>query len=174
MQTSQLLLIMLIVVFCWGFQQVLGRGYYAQLDTVTPALIGTCCHPVSIPVYYFFTLHFQVVGVALASSISVGLYTGFLGLWWRHRFGKDAFLGLGKDFLKVVAALSACGIACRARGQIQAHRRRVHPYGEALYAIGLSGMCFSVIFVVLSSYFIPDLIRPVLQKTGPLGRLLLR
>jgi hypothetical protein len=37
-----------------------------------------------------------------------------------------------------------------------------------------SGVCFATVFVLLSRYFIPDLIRPVLHKAGPLGRLLLR
>lgn len=48
--TSQLLVIMLLAVSRWGFQQVLGRGYYAQQDTLTPAVIGTVnsrCSPTS-------------------------------------------------------------------------------------------------------------------------------
>lgn len=32
-----------------------------------------------------------------------------------------------------------------------------------------SGACFAVVFVLLSRYFIPDLIRPVLQKAGLAG-----
>jgi len=174
LQTSQLLLMMLVAVSCWGFQQVLGRGYYAQQDTLTPALIGTAATLISVPIYYFSTLHWQAIGVALASTISVGLYTGFLSLRWYHRFGREAFLGLGKDFLKVIGLSLLAGIPAMFVVKFRIIDVDVHPYYEALYAIGVSGVCFAVIFVMLSRYFIPDLIRPVLQKAGPLGRLLLR
>jgi len=174
LQTSQVLLIMLVAVVCWGFQQVLGRGYYAQQDTLTPALIGTAATVLSIPVYYFVTRHFGVVGVALASSISVAVYTGVLSLWWRRRFGKEAFLGLGGDFLKVTALSLLAGAPVVLVVNLRFIDVVLHPYGEALYAIGVSGIVFAVVFVLLSRYFIPDLIRPVLQKAGPVGRLLLR
>lgn len=174
LRTSQLLLIILIVVCCWGFQQVLGRAYYARQDTLTPAIIGTVTTLISIPIYYLITLRLQVVGVALASSISVGLYTGFLSLWWRHRFGKAAFLGLGRDFLKVAVLSLIAGFPAILVVKLRFIDIDVHPYWEALYAIGVSGMCFAVIFLLLSRYFIPDLVKPVLQKAGPLGRLFLR
>ncbi len=174
LRTSQLLLILLIAVSCWGFQQVLGRGYYAQQDTITPAVIGTATTLLSVPVYYFVTPHLQAVGVALASSVSVGLYTGLLSLWWYHRFGGEAFLGLGKDFMKVAAISLLAGFPAMLVVKFRFVDVDVHPYWEALYAIGISGMCFAVVFVMLSRYFIPDLVRPVLQKAGPLGRRLLR
>jgi putative peptidoglycan lipid II flippase len=174
LQTSQLLLIMLVAVFCWGFQQVLGRGYYARQDTLTPAVIGTATTVLSVPIYYFATLHFGAVGVALASSIAVGLYTGFLGFWWRRRFGSEAFLGLGKDFLKVLALSLLAGLPAVLAVKFSIVCADVHPYWESLYAIGVSGIGFVVVFVGLSRYFIPDLIRPVLQKAGPIGRRLIR
>ena len=174
LRTSQLLLIMLVVVICWGFQQVLGRGYYARQDTLTPAVIGTATTGLSVPIYYFTTLHFGVMGVALASSLSVGLYTGFLSLWWRSRFGSEAFLGLGKDFLKVFLLSLLAGLPAVLVINFRVIDVDAHPYWEALYAIGVSGLAFAVCFVMLSRYFIQDLIVPVLQKAGPLGRLLLR
>jgi len=174
LRTSQLLLILLVAVSCWGFQQVLGRGYYARQDTLTPAVIGTVTTLLSVPVYYFGALHLQAFGVALASSLSVGLYTGILSLWWYHRFGGEAFLGLGKDFLKVVVISLLAGLPALLIVNTRLIDIDIHPYGEALYAIGASGLCFGVIFLMLSRHFIPDLIRPILQKAGPLGRLLLR
>lgn len=172
--TSQLLLILLTAVSCWGIQQVLGRGYYAQQDTLTPAVIGTATTVLSVPIYYYGALHLHAFGVALASSVSVGLYTCVLCLWWRHRFGGDAFLCLGKDFLKLLMLSLLAGLPALfivKTGFIDAN---IHPYGEAILAISISGICFGIIFVLLSRHFIPDLIRPILQKTGPIGRLLLR
>jgi putative peptidoglycan lipid II flippase len=174
LNTSPLLLIMLLAVFCWGFQQIVGRGYYARQDTLTPAIIGTATTLLSVPLYYFLTQRWQALGVALASSLSVGLYAVILSLWWRHRFGNAAFLGLAKDSLKVaglsVIAVFPAVLVVKFSLVSPDH----HPYWEAIYAIVSSGMCFAVVFVVLSRYFIPDLIRPVLEKAGPWGRLLLR
>jgi hypothetical protein len=48
------------------------------------------------------------------------------------------------------------------------------PYLAALSEIILSGLCFGVIFALLSAYFIPELARPFLDRTGPIGRRLLR
>jgi len=173
-RTSQLLQIMLVVVFCWGFQQVLGRAYYARQDTLTPAIIGTVTTLISIPVYYFTTLRFQVVGVALASSFSIAFYTGFLSLWWLHRFGKEAFTGLASDFLKVVVLSCISVFPAILLVQFRFIDPDVHPYLEALFAIGISGMIFTLIFLLLSRFFIADLVKPILQKAGPLGHLLIR
>ena len=174
LHTSQLLLIMLLAVSCWGFQQILGRGYYAQQDTLTPAIIGTVATLLSIPLYYFLTQRWQALGVALASSISVGLYTVLLSLWWRHRFGNAAFLGLTGDSLKVAALSLLAVFPAILVVNYSPLDANLYPYREAIYAIVTSGVCFATVFLLLSRYFIPALIRPVLQKAGPLGRLLLR
>jgi len=110
----------------------------------------------------------------LASSLSVGLYTGFLSLWWRHRFGKETFFGLGKDFLKVLVLSLLAFFPAMGVMKVRLIDANLHPYWEAIYAISFSGVCFSVIFIGLARYFVPDLIQPILQKAGPLGRLLLR
>ena len=39
--TARLLQVLLICVSCWGYQQVLSRAFYARLDTLTPAVLGT-------------------------------------------------------------------------------------------------------------------------------------
>ncbi len=174
LRTAQLLLILLPAVSCWGFQQVLGRGYYARQDTVTPAVIGTLTTLISVPIYFFGTRHLESFGVALASSLSVSLYAAILSLWWRHRFGGESFGGLGSVFLKVLALSLLAGLPAWLVVKAGFIDAAAHPYLEALYAIGASGACFGLIFVLLSRHFIPELIRPILQKAGPLGRRLLR
>jgi len=173
-QTSQLLLIMLAAVVCWGVQQVLGRAYYARQDTITPAVIGTATMLISVPIYYILTLQLQTVGVALASSFSVVLYTASLSMWWRYRFGTDAFLGLGRDFLMTLVLSLLAGLPAIMVVELGFIDVDIHPYWEALYAIAVSGVCFTVVFLLLSSRFIPDLVNPLLQKAGPLGRLFCR
>ena len=172
--TSPLLLIMLTAVTGWGFQQILGRGYYARQDTLTPAIIGTMTTLLSVPIYTFLTWRWQALGVALASSISVGLYTVILSLWWRHRFGNATFLGLAKDSLRVASLSLIAGFPAVLVVRYNPISADLHPYWGAIYAIVISGMCFAMVFVVLSRYLILDLIQPVLKKAGPLGRFLLR
>lgn len=174
LHTSHLLLIMLFAVCFWGFQQVLGRGFYAQQDTLTPAVIGTAATLLSVPVYYFLTERWQAVGVALASSFSLGLYTVLLSLWWRHRFGNAAFLGLVRDSLKVSLLSLLAVFPAIIVVQYSPLDANLYPYREAIYAMIVSGLCFAAVFVLLSRHLIPDLIRPVLQKAGPVGRFLLR
>jgi hypothetical protein len=48
------------------------------------------------------------------------------------------------------------------------------PYLAAFSEIIFSGLCFGVIFAILSGYFIPELARPFLDRTGPIGRRLLK
>jgi putative peptidoglycan lipid II flippase len=172
--TSHLLLIMLLAVSCWGFQQILGRGYYARQDTLTPAVIGTATTLLSIPIYYFLTQRWQATGVAVASSISVGLYAGFLSLWWRHRFGNAAFVGLARDFFKLAALLLVAVAPAILVVNYRLIDVELHPYWEAIYAIVISGMGFATVFVALSRCFIPDLIRPIMEKVAPVGRFLHR
>lgn len=172
--TALLLQILLGVVFCWGFQQVLGRGFYARQDTLTPAILGTVVMLVSIPIYYALTSEYQAVGVALASASSVALYTAALFLWWWVRFGGETFAGLGSTSLKVTAtSVAACGPAAIV-ANLQVPLWQNHPYLEALYSIAASGLTFAIIFLCLASYFLPSLIKPFLRKLGPAGAWLIR
>jgi len=168
-QTAILLQILLVVVFCWGFQQVLGRGFYARQDTLTPAILGTLVMLISIPLFYFLTRRFEAVGVAAASAASIALYTLALTLWWLHRFGKETFARLGTDSLKVTAVSLA---ACTPAAFITSFPLPVwegQPYLQAFYLITASGFAFSATFLLLAGRFIPSMIVPFAGKLGPLA-----
>lgn len=163
-QTSTLLQIMLTVVFCWGFQQIIGRAYYARQDTLTPALIGTIATLVSIPIYFVVVRAWSAIGVAITSSLSVAIYTLMLTLWWRRKWGKDVFSGLGKDFIKlfsisIVAAVGASSV--KISGVLDSNE---HLYLSAAATIGLSGFVFLTIFLVISRYFIKDTVVSLMRK----------
>jgi putative peptidoglycan lipid II flippase len=174
LQTTHLLRILLVVVFCWGFQQVLGRAYYARQDTITPAVIGTLCSLISIPVFFLLTKQIQATGVAMASAISVSLYTGVLTIWWIHRFGKEAFSGLAADLFKLIAISVAAWAPTALLVRFIFSDMSRHIYLSALCSIGAGGLCFFPLFVLMSRFFIPALIKPFLQRLGPLGRWLNR
>ncbi len=173
-RTAVLLQILLLAVSFWGYQQVLGRAFYARLDTVSPAVLGSIVTLLSIPVYYFLTIRFGVAGVAWASAASILLYSAALTFWWKKKADGEAFRGLIAGsakilFLSIISAIPAYGA-----GLLNPFAREAAPYLSAIFQIGASGMVFGICFAVLSGYFVPDLARPFLERTGPAGRRLLR
>jgi putative peptidoglycan lipid II flippase len=173
-QTAWLLKIFLAVVFCWGFQQILGRAFYACQDTLTPAVLGTVTTVISLPIFYFATQALEATGVATASALAIGLYTAVLGFWWWRRFGREVFAGLGKAMLQVSALAVAAGVPWVPLIQWCSTVWPGHPYAAALLAIGASGPGFLLLFGLLARHFTPALVRPFLEQAGPLGRRLLR
>jgi putative peptidoglycan lipid II flippase len=173
-QTALMLRVFLAAVFCWGVQQILGRAFYAHQDTLTPALLGTATTLASIPMFYFAAHFLQSTGVALASALSIALYSVVLSLWWRHRFGREAFAGLAKAVLQVTTLSVAAALPAAAVTEFAFTAWQAHPYLAALLAIAISGMCFLLAFGLLSSILAPSLVRPLLERAGPLGRRFLR
>ena len=172
--TARLLQVLLICVFCWGYQQVLSRAFYARLDTLTPAVLGTVMTLLMIPVYYFLSVRAGALGVAGASAGSLFLYSAALTFWWKVKSGGGAFSGLLPATGKV-AVLSALAILpAWGAGKANLFDPQSSPYLAALSEIILSGLGFGVVFAFLSAYFIPELARPFLDRIGPIGRFLLR
>jgi putative peptidoglycan lipid II flippase len=174
LQTTLLLQIFLLAVGCWGVQQIVGRAFYARQDTVTPAVIGTLATVAALPLFYLCTLWFRAAGVAAASTLALALYTAVLGLRWRSCYGPDAFAGLGKAALQITTLSLATGGPTVILVKLVLAPWQRHPYLTASLAITASGLCFLLIFGLLSVYFTPALVRPYLEKAGPLGRRLLR
>ena len=173
-RTAHLLQVFLIVVFCWGYQQILGRAFYATQDTITPAVLGTLTTVVSIPVFYGFTSHFGVMGVALASATSIALYSAVLSLRWHNRFGSATFTGLLGAMGRLCLLSSASSLPALFIGNLGILSFPGHPYVSALTRICASGFLFFSVFLFLARRFTPDLIRPFLSKVGPIGRWIAR
>ncbi len=172
--TARLLQVLLVCVPCWGFQQVLGRGFYAKLDTLTPAVLGTIVTVLVIPLFYLLAIHTGAVGVAWASVSALLLYTVAMTAWWGIKWGGEAFAGLpaatGKLLLVTGAALLPAWTALQA-SPFDPH---LSPHLAAFTQIVLSGVSFAIFFAFLSARFVPDLARPFLGRIGPIGRRLLR
>jgi putative peptidoglycan lipid II flippase len=172
--TARLLQILLICVPCWGYQQVLGRAFYSRLDTLTPAVLGTTVTLLMIPVFYWLTIRTGALGVACASVASLFCYSAAMTFRWEARFGAAAFAGLLSGTGKVLIVCLASVVPAWASGKAVPFDPHFSPYLAAFSQIMLSGVCFGVIFAFVSGYFIPDLARPFLERTGPIGRRLLR
>lgn len=77
-QTAWALIIFLAGAMAWGIQNIVGRGFYALGDTLTPTLIGSAMALAWLPVYWQLGKHFEFAGLAAASSLGVISYTAVL------------------------------------------------------------------------------------------------
>jgi len=66
----------------WGALQILSRAFYARRSMWTPVIVGTVATVIAVPLYISLTDSFGIEGVALASVLSLGLYTTALALLW--------------------------------------------------------------------------------------------
>lgn len=168
--STPLLQIMLLGVPLWGIQMVLGRGFYAHGDTLTPALLGTVVTVLSIPLFYA-ALPWGVAGIAWMSLLGVVLYVAALMLVWRKRHGMTAFEGLGGLCARGCALAALAGVlSWLAAGQMQDVARSawgLAPLWSGLLAMGVSGTVFALVYGVLGWKLAPAVLAPlrrVLEK----------
>jgi putative peptidoglycan lipid II flippase len=101
----------------WGALQIITRAFYAKRRMWTPVLVGTAITLLAIPTYFIAvnTIGFQ--GVAIASVLTLGLYTSvLLAIWY---WPSDVRPGLGNVLsnagraipLAVPASFAAGGVA---------------------------------------------------------------
>ncbi len=161
LQTALCLQIMLLGVWFWGVQQIVGRAFYAHKDTLTPALCGTAATLLLLPLYYGLAQVWGAAGIATAGTASVGLYTLALALIWRRRHGTGAFAGLGRTLgcvtgVALPAAIGGHLVVVWARGLLP-HA----PLLEALLRILASGLVFGGIFLLLGRLLAPQTLQPL-------------
>jgi putative peptidoglycan lipid II flippase len=149
---------------------VLGRGYYARQDTLTPAIVGTAVTVISVPLFWALGNRFFATGVATASAAAIALYTAALSCVWCYRFGSCAFAGLQTVFIKIGAISFAAAMPSFLLMRIEIIDSVHHPYIEALVEILASGVVFATLFLGLSIALVPSLIRPLLERFGPFRR----
>ena len=110
--TAQTLAYFSIGMFAWGAQYILARGFYATRDTVTPAVVGTLITALNIPVYWWLSQRMQHLGLALASSLGIIVYTIVLFVLLNRRTKNPEEGALVIFFLKMTAASCVVGLAC--------------------------------------------------------------
>lgn len=169
-QTARLLQVLLLCAACWGYQQVLGRAFYARMDTLTPAILGTVVTVLSVPFFYIMAVRIGPLGVAAASASSLLAYSAALTVWWKVKIGGDAFSGILPATLKVTGLSIISVLPAWAAGKIEPFSPPAYPHLAAIFELVLSGLCFGITFAVLAGYFIPGTVRPFLERAGPLGR----
>ncbi len=104
--TAFVLRIFLLAVPVWGFQQILGRGFYATKDTISPVVIGTITTVISLPIYFYGARFFGGSGIALASVLGVSLYSLILSFWWVKQNNRSL------TFQSLIRTVSRCLLVC--------------------------------------------------------------
>lgn len=160
-QTALCLRIMLIGVFCWGIQQIVGRAFYANKDTLTPALCGTAASLALIPLYYYLAKTLGAPGIALASTGAVATYTLVLSLVWRKRHGTAAFAGLGRTLAAATLLCAPSGALAWVSIQTLNGFFQTRPLLQAFLQLSLSGLVFAAVFLLLGKVAAPRTMEPV-------------
>ena len=110
-QTALALEIFLLSAVGWGTQSIIGRGFYALGDTLTPTIIGSVLALTFVPVYWLGQNYFAHLGLAAASAAGVLAYTAVLwGVLFRRL--KIPYGALAEYFVRTLAAAAAAGLTC--------------------------------------------------------------
>jgi putative peptidoglycan lipid II flippase len=110
--TAATLAVFSLGMCAWGLQNFFARGFYAAQDTLTPAIVGTILTFLTLPLYWLLARSHQHLGLALASSLGIMLYTLVLFVLLNRRTKNPETAGLVWFFLKITAASALAGFAC--------------------------------------------------------------
>jgi putative peptidoglycan lipid II flippase len=80
--TAQALFFYAFAIPVWGGLQILTRAFYARREMWTPVIVGTAATIAAVPLYVILQSTFGLEGVALASTLALGIYTGILAAVW--------------------------------------------------------------------------------------------
>ncbi len=92
-------------MFAWGAQYILARGFYATRNTWIPAIVGTVLTFASLPMYWLLVRRAQHLGLAMASSLGITVYTVMLFFLLNRRTHNRQVGAMMLFFLKVCARL---------------------------------------------------------------------
>lgn len=101
----------------WGALQILNRAFYARREMWTPVVVGTAATIAAVPLYMILQAEFGLRGVALASTLTLSVYTAILAAaWYRKSDGmirvRSVAASVGRAVPLVVAGgFAAFGIA---------------------------------------------------------------
>jgi len=111
--TAATLVFFSVGMFAWGAQYILARGFYATRNTLVPAIVGTVLTAANLPVYWLLVRRYQHLGLAMASSLGITLYTVILFFLLNRRVHNRESSAMVLFFLKVCGASAAVAFACR-------------------------------------------------------------
>ena len=110
--TADALFFYAFAVPVWGGLQILNRAFYAKRDMWTPVVVGTAATIAAVPLYIVLQSTFGIRGVAVASTLALGIYTGILAaVWYGDGDGRGRFRRLIEGTGRAVPLASIGGFA---------------------------------------------------------------
>jgi len=110
--TAATLIFFTLGLFAWGAQYILARGFYATRNTWIPAIVGTAVTFANLPIYWLLVRRQQHLGLALASSIGITVYTLVLFVLLSRRTRNHEEGAMVVFFLKVCVASVGVAFTC--------------------------------------------------------------
>lgn len=156
-----LLTIMMSSVAFWCVQQVLGRGFYANQDMVTPAVCGTLATLASLPLYWLGAHRFGAVGVAFAGCFAIAAYTAILWLRWLMKYGSGATTTVIQDSLKTLVLCLPAALGSWYVSHLIGLATSPSSLLAAFCRIAFSGITFAVLYLTLFGLCAPRLSQPI-------------
>ena len=148
----------------WAGHQLLGRGFYAQRRMWVPVGVGSLVTAVAVFIYRGLSTSMGLNGVALASSISIALYSIVLGALWLREC--DDPLAVVQSVLRSLA-LTVVAILVGGRVAISFGALEQARLGTSLLAMLVAGLTTTVVYVGLAWAFkSPELMRLVQPKSA--------
>jgi putative peptidoglycan lipid II flippase len=151
--TAGTLVLFALGVPMWGMQQILARGFYAREQMWAPVIVGTLATVAAVPIYWALNRAMGVEGLALASSISITLYTVALAAVWYRRIGWSKARPMAITSLRSVPLAVAAGIAAWGASDWVAHRLVGKGGVSSLAAVAVGGI------VLLAVALLPPQVR---------------
>ncbi len=153
-----LLQTLLVATPVWVLLELITRSFYAQSDTLTPALWGTIITIVFLPVYRFIAVPMGPQGVAVCSPVSLAAFTAVLVVIWIRRQGAFVFSGLLSSLVKaVLCAVPGCVGGWWLDEQVTRLMDDFSPILTSFFALSAAGLFFVGTFVPLGIRFMPEI-----------------
>ncbi|MCB1247499.1 MAG: murein biosynthesis integral membrane protein MurJ [Acidimicrobiia bacterium] len=137
----------------WGVLQIVTRAFYARRQMWTPVIVGTGATVVAIPLYWVLADRFGIEGVALASVISLTLFTITLcAIWYRPtdtRAGmRSVVRSAGRTIPLVVPAAILAGLV----GWFIVAGLTGPAWVAAAFALALGGLIYGAVAVGIGGW----------------------
>lgn len=159
MRAAPLLQLLLCASPFWVLLELLTRGYYAQTDTLTPALTGTVLTLLFLPVYYWLAVPAGADGIALTSVTSLACYSLLLIAIWLKREGGAVFAGIGRTAVtSLVCALPGTVLGYFLDSLVRDVMSSFSPILAAFAGLSLAGLALLFTWVPLVLRFCPELL----------------
>jgi len=168
-QTALAMTLFLVGASAWGVQGILGRGFYALGDTLTPTLIGSGLAIAWLPVYWHLSQSYTHFGLAAASSLGIIVYA--LVLWIvLYRRLEIPLAGVAAFFARTAAAsLGAVVLAYYSAGWLESYvtwQTMTGSFIQAAAAGFLFLLAFSILAPIVGIGSLRELRGVVVDQTG--------